>query len=276
MTQTNMPTSSRPGFSKRLLPYAGTLVSLSLAIDLVPAQAYPALSSSIQSQLIQPQPAQAKQARGRVPGRRRGGGRRGECPAASTDLTALVPATNVVTQTLPETYVGSSTTAERPTLWFYVPYALTADLTAEFILQDAAGQNIYQISSADFPASEQTPGIISVSLPATIAPLKVGEVYQWFFKLSCTTEAFAYVQGGIERIPLNPDLASQLANASLQEQVNLYLANDLGYDAINLLAQLRRTRPTNTAINSAWIDLLRSLNLEDVNEDFQSRNHDSN
>jgi Domain of Unknown Function (DUF928) len=259
-----MPTSSRPGFSKRLLPYAGTLVSLSLTIDLIPAQAYPALSSSIQ--LIQPQPAQAKQARGRVPGRRRGGARRGDCPTASTDLTALVPATNVVTQTLPETYVGSSTTAERPTLWFYVPYALTADLTAEFILQDAAGQDIYQISSADFPTSEQTPGIISVSLPATIAPLKVGEVYQWFFKLSCKTEAFAYVQGGIERIPLNPDLTNQLAKASLQEQVKLYLANGLEYDAINLLAKLRRTRPTDAVINSAWIDLLRSLNLEDINE----------
>jgi hypothetical protein len=270
-----MPTSSQPNFSKRLLPYAGTLVSLSLAIDLVPAQAFSAPSSSIQPHAIQPQPAQAKQARGRVPGRRRGGGRRGECPAASTDLTALVPATNVVTQTLPETYV-SSTTAERPTLWFYVPYTLTSDLTAEFILQDAAGQNIYQISSADFPASEQTPGIISVSLSAAIAPLKVGEVYQWFFKLSCKTEEFAYVQGGIERVPLNPGLANQLAKSSLQEQVDLYLANGLEYDAINLLAQLRRTRPTDTTVNSAWLDLLRSLNLEDINDDFQPRKSYSN
>jgi Domain of Unknown Function (DUF928) len=264
MTQTNMPTSSRSVFSKRLLPYAGTLISLSLAIDLVPAQAYPALSSPIQ--VSQSQPVQAKQARGRVPGRRRGGGRRGECPAASTELTALVPVTNVVNEILPETYVGSSTTAERPTLWFYVPYTLTADLTAEFVLQDAAGQDIYQISSADFPASEQTPGIISVSLPATIAPLKVGEVYQWFFKLSCKTEAFAYVQGGIERISVNPSLASQLAKASLQEQVNLYLANGLEYDAIHLLARLRRTRPTDTVINSAWINLLRSLDLEDISQ----------
>jgi Domain of Unknown Function (DUF928) len=260
-----MLTSFRLCFSQRRLLWLGILLSLNLAIDL-PAHAYPALSSSIQPHFIQSQSTQAKQARGRVPGRRRGGARRGDCPAASAELTALVPATEVVTQTLPETYVGGSTTAERPTLWFSVPSALTADLTGEFILQDAAGEDIYRISSANFPASEQTPGIVRVSLPATIAPLEIGKVYQWYFKLSCKTEAIAYVQGGIERISLNPDLANQLAKSSLQEQVNLYLANDLGYDAVNLLAQLRRTRPTDAAIRSAWVSLLRSLNLEDMGE----------
>jgi Domain of Unknown Function (DUF928) len=246
-------------YLKRLLPCIGVLLSLSLAIDPVSAQTQPVASNSTQTQL-----SQTKQARGQVPGRRRGGARRGDCPTASTELTALVPATEVATQTLPETYVGGSTTAAYPTFWFYVPYSLTADLTAEFILQDDTGEDVYRIPSDNFPASEKTPGIISVSLPSTIAPLEIGKVYQWYFKLSCKMEAPAYVQGGIERISIDSALASQLENAPPQEQVRLYLANDIWYDAVNVLARLRRTHPADFEIKSAWIDLLRAVELEDI------------
>jgi Domain of Unknown Function (DUF928) len=250
--------------SKRLLSHVGFLLSLNLAIAPVPAQAQAIRLSSVQPHTIEPYNTQAKQARGQVPGRRRGGARRGDCPAAPIEVTALVPVTEVATSTLPETYVGGSTIAERPTFWFYVPYSLTTELTAEFILQDDRGEEVYHLYSANFPTSEQTPGIISVSLPATIAPLAIGKVYQWYFKLSCKREAFTYVQGGIERIALNPDLASRLANASPQVQANLYLENDIWYDAVTVLAQSRRTRPNDAAIESAWMSLLRSVKLEDI------------
>jgi hypothetical protein len=248
--------------SKRLLCYVGFLLTLLLAIDLVPAQAV--RLSSVQPRAIQLHNTQTKQARGQVPGRRRGGARRGDCPAAPIEITALVPVTEVSTSTLPEAYVGGITTAERPTFWFYVPYSLTTDFSAEFILQDDRGEEVYHLYSADFPPSEQTPGIISVSLPSTIAPLKIGKVYQWYFKLNCKMEAFTYVQGGIERIALNPDLASRLANASPQVQANLYLENGIWYDAVTVLAQSRRTRMNDAAIESAWINLLRSVKLEDI------------
>ncbi|WP_190640734.1 DUF928 domain-containing protein [Oculatella sp. FACHB-28] len=210
---------------------------------------------------------QTKQVRGQVPGRRGGGARRGDCPAPSIELTALVPMTEVPTETLPETYVGGSTTVEYPTFWFYVPYLQTANLSAEFILQNDTGQDVYRITSADLPAFEHTPGIISISLPSTIAPLEIGRVYQWYFKLNCGTEAPMYVQGGIERIPLDPDLAYQLAHASPQERVNLYLENDIWYDAITMLAQLHRINSSNTTIESAWINLLQSIGLENIPTD---------
>jgi Domain of Unknown Function (DUF928) len=249
---------------KLLLSCVGFLLSFNLAIDFDLAQAQSASLSLIQHQVTQPHNTQAKQARGQVPGRRRGGARRGDCPAAPNELTALVPVTEVATSTLPETYVGGSTIAERPTFWFYVPYLLTTDLTAEFILQYDRGEEVYRLHSSDFSSSEQTPGIISVSLPSTIAPLQIGKVYQWYFKLSCKKEAPTYVQGGIERISLSPNLATRLANASPQEQANLYLENDIWYDAVTVLAQLRRTRPTDTAIEADWTNLLRSVKLEDV------------
>lgn len=247
---------SKYSLSKCILVLAGILLvgSTSINFAAASAQAKPDPSVSLQ----------AKQAGGRVPGRRYGGARRGDCPATSTELTALVPETQVVTQTLPETYVGGSTTAAHPTFWFYLPYSLTTDLTAEFILQDDAGRDIYRITSADFSAPKQTPGIISIALPSTVAPLAVGKVYQWYFKLNCGSEAPMYVQGGIERVALKPELANQLANAAPQEQANLYTANDIWYDAVTILAQLHQSNPTDTTIESAWINLLRSTGLEDI------------
>ncbi|WP_052672569.1 DUF928 domain-containing protein [Aliterella atlantica] len=250
----NMLKTSTRYFLKHTLVLAGVIFVGSPVIDFapMPVQASPNTSHSIYN----------KQAKGRVPGRRRGGARRGDCPATSTQLTALVPETELSTQALPETYVGGSTTAEYPTFWFYVPYSLSADLTGEFILQDNTGQNIYQIASTDFPAAEVSPGIIGISLPSTIAPLKIGKVYKWYFKLNCGMEAPMYVQGGIERIALNANLAKQLANATPTEQANLYIKNNAWYDAVNVIAKVYRTNPTDNNTKSAWINLLRAIDLE--------------
>ncbi len=251
-----LKTSIRFDSLKHSLALTGISLVGSLAIDFapIPVQARPAISVSIQN----------KQMGGQVPGRARGGARRGNCPSASTELTALVPVTKVTTQPLPTTYVGGSTTAEYPTFWFYVPYSLSADLTAEFILQDDTGQAIYRTTSADFPASEQTPGLISIALPSTSAPLEIGKTYQWYFKLNCKTEAPLYVQGGIERVAVKPELANQLVNASPQEQANLYWKNGIWYNAVTILGQLYRTNPTDTTIKSAWNNLLRSIGLQDI------------
>lgn len=118
-----------------------------------------------------------KQARGRVPGRRRGGARRGTCPETKTQLVALISAIEVETDTLPETYVGGITTAERPTFWFDVPYELTNELTAEFVLQDGQGQDIYRTTSAEFAAASQTPGIIGITPSSELTPLEIGRAH---------------------------------------------------------------------------------------------------
>lgn len=245
--------SARLDFSKLVLGLTGILLTSSVAIA--------AAASSAQASPFSPAITLTKQARrGQVPGRRRGGARRGTCPESSTQLTALAPETEVATQTLPEIYVGGTTAAEYPTLWFSIPYALTDDLPAEFILQNDQGQDIYRVASTDFPVSERTPGVIGVSLPAE-APLEVGQTYQWYFKLNCSSEAPLYVQGGIERIALSPGLASQLASASPSEQAALYQQNDLWYDAVTVLAQQRRSSPNNPAVESAWTSLLQTVGL---------------
>ena len=250
-------------FLKHTLALAGALLIASPIIDFasMPVQASPNTSDSYN-----------KQAKGRVPGRRRGGARRGDCPATSTPLTALIPETSVSSKALPEIYVGGSTTAEYPTFWFYVPYSLSADLTAEFILQDDTGQNIYRVASTDFPAAEVSPGIVSISLPSAIAPLKIGKFYKWYFKLNCDRETPMYVQGGIERITLNANLAKQLAQATPQDRANLYIKNNAWYDAVDIIAKLYRTNPTDSNTKSAWINLLQAIGLQDIAVKPQSGN----
>ena len=228
-------------------------ISIAPYLWLAPADAN-STTSSIQNK--------QEYSQGSVPGRWRGGGRRGTCPDVQTPLTAIVPYTELPSQGLHVTYVGGVTVAEHPTLWFYVPYTLNAELTADFILQDKAGNTVEMtpISSKDFPASERSPGLVKVALPA----LKVDEGYQWYFKINCETESPIYVQGGIERIPLSPALTSQLASATPQQQARIYQNNNLIYDAINILGNLHREHPSDTAITTVWNELLRSLKITGV------------
>ena len=240
-------------FSKRIIAVTGIFLLSASAIAL------PAPSASANFSLFS-SPSD-KQSRGRVPGRRRGGARRGTCPNTQTQLVALVSAVEVETETLPETYVGGVTAAERPAFWFDIPYALSSELTAEFVLQDSQGQNIYRTTSADFATSHQTPGIIGIGLPSDIAPLEIGQTYQWYFKINCGSETPLYVQGGIERIALDPSLASQIESTAPLNLAALYQENDIPYDAVNAIAPLYLAQPNDPTIVATWTNLLRSLNL---------------
>lgn len=245
-----------PVVAKRALAIAGAFLlgATAIALPAPPAVAGINLFSSTRD----------KQARGSVPGRRRGGARRGTCPAAETQLTALVAAVEVETPTLPETYVGGVTTAEHPTFWFDVPYRLDNEVTAEFVLQNDSGQDIYRTTSPELAIANQTPGVIGISLPETLAPLAVGQTYQWYFKIDCGADSPLYVQGGIERIALEPAIASQLSTTSPLEQASLYQASEIWYDAVSAIAPLYLAQKADPTLSAAWIELMQSLNLEQI------------
>jgi hypothetical protein len=237
-------------------------------VSLLPAKAQNNGVLTLQHQLTDKAPSQTeaanlKQGRGQAPGRRRGGGRRDACPKVQIPLTAIVPQSEDTNQNPPVPYVGSLTTAEHPTFWFYVPYSLNTDLTAEFILQDEAGTEIYKRSSINFTSVEHTPGIISISLPATVS-LEIGKRYEWYFKVSCGLEIPIYANGGIERISPDDSLSRQLANATPQEQAKLYQENGIWYDAVTVLGNLKRAHPNDAATTAAWNQLLQVLGIGDI------------
>ncbi len=193
-----------------------------------------------------------------APGHRTGGGKRG-CENMSKPLTgskeklltALVPLYRPKVSGL----VLGLTTASDPIFWFYVPYSPT--LAAEFVLQDTAGQTVYQTPIT----LSGTPGVVSLSLPSTASPLEIGKRYHWYFNIYCQPQQPpVFVHGWIQRKPLNPTLKSQLEQATAKQRVTLFAAQGFWYDALTASAAKSRSDPRDTD----WAALLRSVGLDDI------------
>ena len=192
------------------------------------------------------------------PGRRSDAGSRGcgegekAFVADSKPLLALVPAPKTTSTAV----VFGKTTAAYPTFWFYVPSRSAS--TATFVLQEQDGSSRYQ-ADVSLP---KTAGILSLQLPATVAPLAIGKRYHWFFKLYCRSIAppDSFVDGWIQREALTSDLTQKLEAATRSQQVRLYAANDFWFDALTTAADLRHAK----AVDAAWTDLLKAIGLEHV------------
>jgi hypothetical protein len=244
------------GLLFRGIAVVGTLSLALLLSDWQPIQSQPSqLASShlnkLQLNFMPPPPPVV----GAPTGRRRGGSSRGVCKKYES-LTALVPVAGES--------VWGLTSAERPTFWFFVPEALTANLPIEFVLQDEADNYIYKTTVR---GSEMRSGIVSLSVPPTIAPLEIGKPYRWTFSLYCDRNkpsASVFVQGSIQRVPLAPTLQRQLETAMPRERINLYAANGIWHDALTNLAQLRQTNPEDAALIADWESLLKSVGLEAI------------
>ena len=193
-----------------------------------------------------------------APSQRKAGGSRGCMNLQNTQssekvLTALAP------EYSSSQLVLGLTTQMRPTFWFYVPYK--SDSTyAKLVLEDENNQTIYKTPLTG------TPGVVSVSLPSTSAPLKIGKRYRWYFNIYCQqdNEFLTSVEGDVQLQPLNPIVQSQLDKATPQQQVTLYAANGIWYEALTALANLRHTSPQTTNLVSDWASLLESVGLQNI------------
>jgi Domain of Unknown Function (DUF928) len=186
-------------------------------------------------------------------GRARGGASRGECPAVAQPLTAIVPTLNGS--------VGGLTSTDHPTFWFYVPYALTDDRPAEFVLLDDQNKYVYQTTLMNAESSDT--GIIGVTLPDTVV-LTAGKSYQWVFMVNCEVDNPIFTRGSIQKLTLDPALVQQIAQAEPLEKVRLYAENGIWFDALTALAALKTQQPQDEAIATAWKSLLESVELADV------------
>jgi hypothetical protein len=194
--------------------------------------------------------------RGR-PGRKGGTGSRGDCLTNGMPLTPLVPASNM-----------GLTVNEHPTFWFYVPYKPDQAISGEFSLQDEQNNDVYR---TPFTLPE-TSGIVSISLPSTKAPLKIGNSYRWYFKLYCPLQKSsessspAFVQGWVRRVSLNDlnrNLETQLkAGKTPLDRIALYAENGIWHDTLTGLAELRLNKPQDVTLDNAWADLLKTVGLE--------------
>lgn len=193
-------------------------------------------------------------------GRRRGGtSRRIGCPSLSTPLTALVPSDETGNKSL-----QSSTIAEFPSFWVYLPTLPKEITTGEFVLQDKEGKDIYRTQVK----LSQKAGVMGIELPNQPQyALKNGNQYRWYFSILCGNtdkkSGYIHVDAWIKRIAATPALLQEL-EANKSEQYKVYEKNDILHDAISNLAALRAASPNSSKLAQDWKQLLTSLKLEEL------------
>ncbi len=238
-----------------LSPLAGhAQTELPPEIDATTTHPYEVLA---QSQILFNAPPPPDQ--GTPGGRSQGGASRGASRGPCQDyegLTALVPTTQGV--------VWGQTTQATPTLWFYLPSPLTAETRLELMLQDANDDFVDYISldSLDVPA-----GLISFAIDPEERSLQPGQPYTWTLVVYCDpaqlTES-VFVKGSLNFIDPNIGLQNQLANAETLDQAQIYAANGIWFDALNLLAEQYQKRPDDGELASAWAELLEQAELSEL------------
>ncbi len=173
----------------------------------------------------------------KAPSRTVSGASRGRCD----QVTALLPSSQygLTSKSHPEVLVATST--------------------------DTPHQAIFSIQSADdyyyetYVELPDTPGIVSITLPADAPALAVNQRYQWSLILMCDNQLrpdSPTVQGWLQ----TQQTDDTTAHHSIEQAIE-YRENHLWYDMIALLADLRQQEPTNQVIYEAWQGVLASINL---------------
>ncbi|MGP1386059.1 MAG: DUF928 domain-containing protein [Thainema sp.] len=187
--------------------------------------------------------------RSEFPGRRVGGGTRGECMPAQP-LVALNPASNL-----------ALTASEEPTVYFSIS-SLAKSHQMEFFLRDTDGNFVYETA---FEAGE-TAEIVGITVPNGVLALE--QDYQWYFSVVCDPldrSQNMVLEGWLRRTSpaaLPIEETSELPTSL--ELAATYEAAGLWGDAISTLVELRQTQPENSEVEQQWSELLQDLELDTV------------
>jgi Domain of Unknown Function (DUF928) len=192
-------------------------------------------------------------------GRSKGGASRGDCLQSRNrlPLIALAP---------PDT---SQTVTERPTLWFYIPYPLTAKQSVVLSIRKDDKKATPQRREVFIPEGA-TPGVIAVQTPIA---LEMRQAYWWTLTVSCEDENptdadNAYVDGMIERTEPAAQLTAALQRhrADLRQQAVSYAQNGIWFEALNLFGELRRSRPQDPQLRNDWQQMLNKAGVGEVSD----------
>lgn len=202
-----------------------------------------------------------------APGQQSDAGTRGPCDSNNesnllSKLVALVPTVEKPLKdnseiSLPETDVWGLTSAQHPTLWFYIPSSATVAKEAKFILEDEENYR----SEFRF-ALPKTAGIVSLSIPSTEKPLEIGKRYHWSLKIYCNPSKSQSpnftVDGWIQKV----NLETPVNGMTPQEKINFYSQHGIWFDTLTEVANLHRTSGKDTV--QSWTDLLKVINWENL------------
>jgi hypothetical protein len=239
-------------------------VALTLGLGAIVPSSVTAQSTSLGSQLesaFRPPRSDSP-----APENREGGATRSPCVNGDKPLVALVPFSGV-----------GNTSAEYPTIFWYMPELSAEEAPSpmiEFILRDANEQEVY---SAKYPLTKTaqgivgSPGLMSLNV-ANLYPLQTNREYRWEITLMCDSQGpdrsqDTFVKGAIKRVKPDPALALLIQRATPQERVAIYAREELWYDTLGTLVELRRARPTDPTLADAWAKLFDSVDLNIISRE---------
>lgn len=188
-------------------------------------------------------------------GRRDGGASRGNCPDYG-DLAALVPITDGI--------VWGQTTAAQPTLWFYLPAAVTSEQSMELVINNGADETLYMTTVV----TDVEAGTIAISPSVT---LPIDTPHYWTLVLYCDPAQPAtsvFVSGTIERVAadsVEPLLAETVPSLALAQD---YASAGIWHDALTVLGALQQTEAGDNQRDSQilWTTLLEQVGLESATD----------
>ncbi|NEP57323.1 MAG: DUF928 domain-containing protein [Symploca sp. SIO2G7] len=181
---------------------------------------------------------------------------------SSLRLTALVPTAREL-EGSPESLtegkepILSGTLESHPTFSFYIPYHSLDEaqpVKAVLTVQDENRRTEIQHIEVELT---KIPGIISIKTEAEEG-LEEGKLYYWQFKVNCNPKKPAenpYVEGWIERdsfAALTTEEQQTLAQGTPQQKLDIYLAQSIWHEALELLIEQRRKNPDNFSLNGYW------------------------
>ncbi len=157
------------------------------------------------------------------------------------------------------------TLSAHPSFWFYIPNNIQKVAQLKFIVTELeTGKKIYD-RTLPFPEKAGVMGIIIP--PEAQYSLSANVNYSWSLAVDCvgtTGESEIALEGWLNRLSLSQDLENQLATISPANKYEVYLENDLLYDALDDLAQRRIAEPNNIELETAWNQLLVELGWQDL------------
>jgi hypothetical protein len=172
--------------------------------------------------------------------------------------------TEVVIPLVASSKEAQYTTKDHPTFHFYVPKTVKPVAGLEFVLRD--DDNSETLYRQTFPPVEQA-GIVSITPPANQPPLKAGKEYTWGFSMICdlnSRDQDQYLEGKIE-VMQDENIAAQIQEtAKPLDRAVLYATVGMWENAFTTLVDLRRQNPNDPEVKQYWMDLLKSVNLEEV------------
>lgn len=147
------------------------------------------------------------------------------------------------------------TRLSHPSFFVYLPPTSAQELF--FSLKDEQQQVQYQ-TRIKISGHE---GILRIRLPQTVSPLEVGKRYQWIATLRCSRQLSPdspFVMGWIER---TAPIKAGLNLTSEPQSVDSYYLQNIWYDSIESLANLKQQQPRDSHLASTWKKLLESVGL---------------